>query len=358
MDAQVKNTNDLTPQVGGLSVEESNQLLLIQKQILEITISGSDYQATLDTLCKLVEGLATKSVASILLLDENDECLYIRSAPNLCKEAIEDLNGLVPAENAGSCGTAVFKKEPQFVSNTINDKRWDSFHPYIKNYDVYACWSVPIINRYKKVIGSFALSSYEERVPNDFHKSILYTAVNLISLVLLREKEDHALFHAAHHDSLTQLANRTLFKIRFEHALARANRNQTTLAIYFMDLDGFKDINDQFGHDVGDKILVEVSRRLGSCIRREDSLARFGGDEFVLLVENSERELTLIADKIVTACKEPIAIKEGSFMAEFSIGISQYPKDGLILKELVRNADKAMYEAKKCKDTKYHFFSE
>ena len=259
-----------------LSIEESNKLLLIQQQILELTITGSDYQSTLDMLCQLIEGLVDGAVSSILIRQAEGEGLYIRSAPNMSEGAISQLNGLVPSENAGSCGTAVFKSEPQFVFDTLNDERWSGFHSYIKDSGTLACWSVPIFDRHNRAVGSMALSSHEARKPNDFQKNVLFTASKLVSLILIREKEDQALYHSAHYDALTNLANRTLFKIRFEHAVARANRNQTPLAIFFMDLDGFKSINDLHGHDVGDKILVKVSNRLSNCIRREDSLARFG----------------------------------------------------------------------------------
>jgi diguanylate cyclase (GGDEF)-like protein len=341
-----------------LTIEESNKLLLIQQQILELTITGSDYQSILDELCNLIEGLVDGALASLLIKDVESECLYIRSAPNMPDEAISQLNGLQPSENAGSCGTAVFKNEPQFVFDTINDKRWSGFLPYIKEFEVFACWSVPILDRQKKVMGSVALSSNETREPNDFQKNILFTASKLISLILIREMEDQTLHHSAHYDALTNLANRTLFKLRFEQAVTRANRNHTPLAIFFMDLDGFKKINDQFGHDVGDKILVKVSNLLSNCIRREDSLARFGGDEFVLLVEDSESQLEIIANKIIKTCKEPIIIEEGVFAAELSIGISCYPEHGLIAKDLIRNADIAMYKSKRNKNKKKYFFSE
>jgi len=360
MENQIKSLNeDEFNQLNtSLSIEDSNKLLLIQQKILELTITGSDYQSTLDKLCTLMEGLVEGAVTSILIRQNESAGLYIRSAPNMKEEAKNLLNGLKPSENAGSCGTAVFKSEPQFVFDTLNDERWSGFHSYIKESGTLACWSVPIFDRYKRVVGSIALSSNETRKPNDFQKNVLFTASKLASLILIREKEDEALYHSAHYDALTNLANRTLFKVRFEHAVARANRNQTPLAIFFMDLDGFKAINDKHGHDVGDKILVKVSNRLSNCIRREDSLARFGGDEFVLLVEDSEDELETIANKIVKTCKEPIIIDEGIFSAELSIGISRYPEHGLIAKDLIRNADIAMYQSKQAENKKYHFFSE
>lgn len=353
---RIHEDKDIFPKKSSLSIEESNQLLLIQQQILELTITGSDYQSTLDKLCVLIEGLVDGALASLLVKAPENERLYVRSAPNMCDEAKSQLNGLKPAENAGSCGTAVFKKEPQFVCDTLNDERWSGFLPYINEFGILSCWSVPILDRQKKVVGSVALSSYDTREPNEFQKNVLFTASRLISLILIREKEDQALHRSAHYDALTNLANRTLFKIRFEHAVARANRNQTPLAIFFMDLDAFKHINDQYGHDVGDKILVKISSRLSNCIRREDSLARFGGDEFVLLVEDSEDELETIAKKIVKTCKETIVIDEGIFSAGLSIGISRYPEHGLIAKDLIRNADVAMYRSKQSEDKKYHFF--
>ncbi|MFT6732189.1 MAG: hypothetical protein ACJAS9_000365 [Polaribacter sp.] len=142
----------------------------------------------------------------------------------MCEEAKSQLNGLVPSEKADSCGTDVFKNEPQFFSDTLNDTRWSGFLPYLKEFAISACWSVAIFDRQKRVIGSVDLSSYETWEPNNFQKNILFAASKLISLILIRQKDEQALHHSAHYDALTDLANRI----------------QTSLAIFFMDLDGFK----------------------------------------------------------------------------------------------------------------------
>ncbi len=172
-------------------------------------------------------------------------------------------------------------------------------------------------------------------------------------LVVLRDITDRKdaerrLEQLAHFDGLTGLANRALFHDRLEHALARARRRNGTLAVLFLDLDRFKVINDSLGHDVGDAVLVAVAERLRGVLREEDTLARFGGDEFSLLL--TETELTrgplAVANKVLTVLSEPVHIGRRALDVGASIGIAVYPGDGTDQRTLLKNSDAAMYEAK------------
>lgn len=337
-------TNDVTP----LSVEQSNLLLKVQKDILEIVIIGSDYQVALNSLCKAAEGLLPDSVASIMLYNDSKTHLNVRAAPSIHSAAIKQLEGLKPGKNAGSCGTAVFKEKPQYVYDTLSDERWNQLRPFAKEFGVHACWSVPVFDNLNKVIGSFALSSFEQRSPNHFQKNLLQTAASLVSLILLREKEEMRLQKAAYIDPLTELPNRTLFNLRLRQAISGAERNDRELAIFFIDLDKFKQVNDRFGHDEGDKVLAGAAQGMLQCVRREDTLARFGGDEFILLVESTadRRELQLIAFKLLCAFEEPFVTSKSNYSITASIGISRYPYDAKDFDQLLLCADQAMYSSK------------
>ena len=155
--------------------------------------------------------------------------------------------------------------------------------------------------------------------------------------------------HAALHDALTGLANRSLFNDRLEHGLAQAKRLNLTLAVMFLDLDGFKAINDQHGHDVGDALLQSVADRLRENTRDDDTVARVGGDEFLYLVMGADDTQTVanLAKKIVDCIQVPCQLSVGSITVKLSVGISRFPKDGETADALVKRADAAMYKAKR-----------
>ena len=163
----------------------------------------------------------------------------------------------------------------------------------------------------------------------------------------------------AHHDTLTGLPNRTLFYDRVEMAIQKAKRYKKKFVVFFIDLDRFKEVNDSFGHDMGDKLLVEASKRLQSSLREEDTLARLGGDEFTVLIENIEKisNVTHIAQKIIETLREPFEMQGRIFYITCSIGISIYPDDGLTTKDLLKFADNAMYKAKEEGRDNFRFYT-
>jgi diguanylate cyclase len=161
--------------------------------------------------------------------------------------------------------------------------------------------------------------------------------------------------HAYLHDALTGMPNRALFNDRLEHGFAQARRHDWTLALMFMDLDDFKTINDRYGHDVGDRVLQTIARRLQDNTRSEDTISRHGGDEFLYLAMDvkNEANISFIAEKIIKAIQAPfnVSIRDvaTSLNIKVSIGISIFPKHGTDADTLVTSADQAMYRAKQNK---------
>jgi len=175
---------------------------------------------------------------------------------------------------------------------------------------------------------------------------------------LSRQKD--ILAYKANHDELTDLPNRALFNDRLAVAMKKAQRNKSALSIFFLDIDYFKQINDQYGHDVGDEILKRFSQRLGECLRAADTLARIGGDEFMIILEE-DKDLTTskaVANKIIEAMQKPIVLGESELMISTSIGIAIYPQDAAEAEELIKNSDMAMYKAKEAGRNNFKFFSE
>jgi diguanylate cyclase (GGDEF)-like protein len=165
--------------------------------------------------------------------------------------------------------------------------------------------------------------------------------------------------HLARHDVLTGLPNRLLLNDRLTQAISLARRNHSQLAVLFLDLDGFKHINDSLGHSVGDKLLQSVAERLSACVRKSDTVSRQGGDEFVILLS----EVTHAADAAIIAAKINAELKRGQRISNHrlrisaSIGLSTYPDDGEDAETLIKNADTAMYDAKQSGHDKYRFYN-
>jgi len=173
--------------------------------------------------------------------------------------------------------------------------------------------------------------------------------------------QEQAARHAALHDPLTELPNRMLLEDRLEHALAQAKRHNWSLAVMFMDVDAFKGVNDTHGHAVGDQVLQTIARRLKNMTREDDTVSRYGGDEFLYVLGELKKkdDAAMVAQKICRTLSEPCAVTGSEVSAlsvKVSIGIALYPADALTADALVKGADKAMYQAKKTKSG-YAFFA-
>jgi diguanylate cyclase (GGDEF)-like protein len=172
---------------------------------------------------------------------------------------------------------------------------------------------------------------------------------------------EQRLFQLAHFDTLTNLPNRQTFSERIKHAIALASRRNFRLAVMFLDVDHFKTINDSLGHEVGDMVLRIVADRISSCLRESDTVARIGGDEFVILLEEGMgpgESFDVVADKLTKAMAAPIMVKNIELYVAASMGICVFPQDGMDSETLLRNADTAMYRAKAAGRNCWRFFDE
>ncbi|MBK8534138.1 MAG: EAL domain-containing protein [Candidatus Competibacteraceae bacterium] len=173
-----------------------------------------------------------------------------------------------------------------------------------------------------------------------------------------RKRAEEQLAHLAYYDALTQLPNRVLLTDRLQQAMAQADRDQTRLAVCYLDLDGFKPINDDYGHATGDQVLMDVAQRLKSCVRAGDTVARMGGDEFILLlgdladVEESEHTL----ERLLTVLQLPVPGIDPPMILTGSLGVTLYPDDHSDPDTLLRHTDHAMYAAKQAGGGRYHWF--
>jgi len=597
---------------GKPSSDELNTILKLQSQVLEKVVQDTTPEQIFDDICRFIEQAVPNCVASIMLFNPGRTHLDVVCAPSIPDEAVNLLNGLVPGEGAGSCGTSVFLGKPTYVVNTGDDERWEQLRHIATQFSIKACWSYPIRIDANHISGSIAISSFKPREPSSFHEQLLEAASNIIGIVLKRldsqkhiantenllqnitkampgvvyqyrlttdqqqeftylgpgieqisgisakdatndfglfwkqvHPEDQAalwssiihtsqhslpwshefrvyhrngelrwirgsslpelkdldgsqlwngillditpekatieqlrlagivfsstnegimiadknnkiidinrayqnifgysreeivglspslfksdrhsqefyqaiwndleqkkhwqgeiwnrrkngevvphwvninavhdpiskalthyvsvvadisnikaseakLSHIAHHDALTNLPNRLLFSAHLDHALTHRNPDEK-IAMLHLDLDRFKHINDTLGHSYGDQLLLQVTERLTKTLDPRDTIARIGGDEFAILVEELEHaaDASAIADKIVDAMEQPFVLNGNDYFTTASIGIALAPDHGDDIDTLSKNADISLNQAKDLGRNNYAFF--
>jgi diguanylate cyclase (GGDEF)-like protein len=188
-------------------------------------------------------------------------------------------------------------------------------------------------------------SGASEYITKPFNWAVLR---NRVRRLISERSAEKRVAYMAFNDALTGLPNRTLFQERLEMGLRQARRTRSELACMFLDLDGFKMVNDTLGHDIGDELLKCVAERLVTCLRESDTVARVGGDEFTAVLSNvsSRRQVERAAERVIEALREPIHLANRDLVIGASVGIAMYPEDGSDVQTLLRSADMAMYEAK------------
>ncbi len=272
----------------------------------------------------------------------NNVILYI-------SPAFENIWGFSPFE---------FYEKPELLFNTIHeeDKKWvqQSLLPdHIKD-EFEMEYRISVSNGSTKWVRNkiFAIRNNDNRV---------YRLALIIEDITERKESEEELTYIAYHDILTGLPNRRYFFERFYELIIQAQREKPSnnKALFFIDLDRFKTINDTMGHDLGDKLLKLVSSRLKQCIRKSDYLFRIGGDEFTIILNgvNDDLDSAIVAQKIIKAITDPFLIAAREYFLGINIGISSYPKDGDDVDTLVKNSDIALNEAKKERNG-YRFFNE
>ena len=206
-------------------------------------------------------------------------------------------------------------------------------------------------------VNFYEISGIKDKI---FNIDSFQTSKGMMIYVAKEINSSEGLYFKANYDMLTKLPNRNLLNDRFNLLLSQSKRTSTKLAILFIDLDGFKKINDNYGHNAGDLLLKEISRRLKQSIRDSDTIARWGGDEFIILLNNvgNKDNINIFVNRMIDDCSRPITL-DGNIEVSVSssIGVSIYPNNADNKIELLKLADSAMYRAKNNKDINY-FYSE
>lgn len=331
-----------------LALEEQQAILDIQHSVLEMVAKNRPEQEVFSKLCSMAEALLPNSVSSIMMKQEHG-CMDVLCAPSVPMEGQEKLNGLIPGPTGGSCGNAVYRNEQVFVVDALNDERCGDTQEVFQEFGLCACWSTPVRDVEGRSIGSFALSSFEIREPREFHKQLLAVGAYIIGIILQRSYQQQQLEFMAYNDPLTGLSNRTSLFLQLEQTIHSAEEADASCALLFLDLDRFKNLNDTFGHPVGDKVLTIIANRLKNQLQDMALLSRVGGDEFVILVKDADKA-GQIAQSIISTLAQPLSYQTHEFQIDGSIGIAMFPQDGKDAETLLKNADSAMYHAKRSGD--------
>ena len=253
----------------------------------------------------------------------------------------------------GYSSAEVVGRHPELLQHINSDE--DFYSELYQHLKSEGYWQGELSSR-RKTGETYSLLLAISAVKDDEDKVLNYIAV-FSDITYLKEHEAE-LKHQACHDVLTGVPNRLLFGELLERAIASADRNNGRLAVCYLDLDGFKAVNDSLGHAAGDRLLIEISRRLGQIIRSCDAMSRLGGDEFALLFTELHNSLECdeILNRVQAIINKPIELSGQSVRVSASIGVALYPQDGMDAELLLRYADQAMYQAKKQGKNTYVFF--
>ena len=319
--------------------------------ILEMIAAAAPLESSLGALADLIEHSARTARCTILVVTDD----------GLCHGGGLDLPGVdqVPIEDlVASWPTGPEALAAMVVADLASDPRWGAIQPTALRLGLRTCWSSPIVAPgTHRLLGVFALYYTGTHLPDADDWKLLARLTHVAALAIDRDRTMEQLSHQAIHDPLTGAANRTLVADRLTHALARLERDRSPMAVLFLDLDRFKALNDRYGHDAGDKVLIEVTQRLRSAVRPSDTVGRLGGDEFVVVCERvtGELEAVGIADRIAEVVGAPFVVENDHIGLTASIGIA-FPRGGETPGSLMEQADAAMYRAKEGGRARFRLF--
>lgn len=331
---------------------------VLQYKVLNAMARDSSLTEQMSLLCQEVERVAPEVSASILRVDEQGR-LHTLAGPSLPELYNRAMDGVQIGPLVGSCGAAAFSGQDVCAADIETDPRWDDFRHLALPHGLRACWSTPIKASDGKVIGTFAFYFRERRNPSAFHRLLVDASLHLCALAIEREASRARIHQLAFYDALTGLPNRSLLLVQAGQAIATAQRNRSTVAVMFIDLDRFKQINDSLGHQAGDEYLRTVAMRLQSQARRSDIVGRLSGDEFVVvLTQYDARHLGDVVKRIQEKLSQPCHINGTPLNPSASIGVAMFPDNGSDIETLLHRADIAMYQAKAVNRGRFSFFSD
>jgi diguanylate cyclase (GGDEF)-like protein/PAS domain S-box-containing protein len=330
---------------------------VLQNRMLDAMVREKPTTEIMQMLCQEVERIAPSVVASVLRVDD-EQRLRTLAAPSLPESYCRALDGVKIGPSVGSCGTAAFTGQSVVTSDIANDSNWEGISHLALDNGLAACWSTPIMSSTGRVLGTFAFYYKTPGSPDPLHQLLVDVSVHVCSLTLEREETRNRIRRLAFYDELTGLPNRSLLHAQADQSIISANNNGSTLAVLFIDLDRFKQINDSLGHPAGDEVLRAVSQRLQDDAGPQDIVGRLAGDEFVMVLNPCDAgSAAERIERIQRRLSEALPLADMVVRPSASIGVSMYPHDGTDMETLLHRADMAMYQAKHRGSNNFSFYS-
>ena len=303
-----------------------------------LVLSLTEWRAREQQDFRLAATVFETSGNGILITDRNNSVLAINPA-------FTTITGYTPADIVG--------KNPKLLSSGRHDQAF--YQKLWKTIETEGMWQGEIWNRNKN--GAVFAEWLTINTVKNSHGVVTHH-IAIFSDITERKKQAERIEYLASHDDLTGLPNRVMFEELLNKALADARRTQTMLAVLFLDLDKFKQVNDTLGHDVGDLLLQKVASTLQSLLRAGDTVARQGGDEFTMVLPNLvlKHDAVQLADKILRALEQPCTLKGHLLQVTISVGIALFPENGEDKNSLLKHADVALYRAKQAGRNNAQFY--
>jgi diguanylate cyclase (GGDEF)-like protein/PAS domain S-box-containing protein len=329
--------------------KKAEMLAMDRNEVLEMVVRNKPLPAILTHLIFMVERQRQGLYCAVMLI--RDGKVYFTVAPSLFTHYPQVLESIM-SEPLGQTG--------MHIDNSSINSTMELGFPNIRDSEFGTRWCAPIYSSSGHVLGFFAVYLEGSEALQSHDLELLEMSARVASIAIEQRQLTDQLAYQAHHDTLTALPNRLLFEDRLRHAITTATRNSANVALLFLDLDRFKLVNDTLGHHVGDLLLKEVAKRLTNCIRKNDTLARMGGDEFTLVLTDIDdpHDAMRAAQRFIEVFEHPFYVMGTELHISTSIGICLYPADGKTGEELLRKADTAMYRAKEAGKNNYQFYSD
>ncbi len=350
------------------ATEAANQSMRLLSASNQTLLRSTNEEELLFQICRIAVEVGGYSTAWVGLALNDDK----KSILPLAWYGIEDdfLDGICMSWNKGETGatamaTAIRTGTVQIRQDIFNNPTLAPLYIHAHKYNFQSSIALPL-EVDGTVIGALAIYATEPYAFQETEVTLLEEMARDLAFGMqtIRDRQTHKktqehVHQLAYYDRLTGLPNRSLFQDRLQQAVQESSQNKDNLGVIFLDLDGFKEVNDTLGHDVGDELLKMIATRLSNTLRPRDTTSRFGGDEFAILASEIRKEIDLavIARKLLTALNEPVTIQGRELHVTASIGIASFPSDSLEASDLLRYADAAMNHAKGSGKNSFKFYS-
>lgn len=329
----------------------AEQIALARRRVLELIARQYDLRTITREMLQLIAEQITELVYAAYIV--RSAAVFVSYSPYLVRANLQEID---------QWASRLLMNYPilnqRFSELEPDSPAWQQMPTLAPLPEVKRCWIVTLRTNRDQADGWLLICCHCDRSLGPEDQQLIDLVEQLTTIALEQQATLQKLAYQAHHDALTGLPNRLLFEDRLQQAIEHARRNNTLVAVLFIDLDRFKQVNDTLGHAIGDILLIQVARRFEVCVRTTDTLARHGGDEFMLVLPDitTPQQVTAVARRLHEALREPFFVNGHEIFVSASIGASLYPLDGTDVIALQRAADIAMYRAKSTLRNSFQFF--